>query len=63
MAQGLVFVRHSLLLSLCSIIVEALRYNNIDVSMYWTSILIVLDVHHCQCRLGVASLQLSKVDA
>ena len=33
--SGLVFVRHSLLLLLCSVIVEALRYKDIDVSMYW----------------------------
>ena len=38
--SGLVFVRHSLLLILCSVIVEALRYQNVDVSMYWTNALI-----------------------
>ena len=38
--SGLVFVRHSLLLLLCSVIVEALRYKGIDVSVYWTNALI-----------------------
>lgn len=38
--SGLVFVRHSLLLLSCSVIVEALRYKNIDVSVYWTNALI-----------------------
>ncbi len=38
--SGLVFVRHSLLLVVGSVIVEALRYKNIDVSMYWTKTLI-----------------------
>ena len=37
---GLVFVRHSVLLVLCSIVVEILRYKNIDVSTYWTTTLI-----------------------
>ena len=38
--SGLVFVRHSILLLSCSLIVEVLRYNNIDVSNYWTNTLI-----------------------
>ena len=39
-SSGLVFVRHSILLVLCSVIVETLRYKNIDVSMYWTNAII-----------------------
>ena len=40
-ATGLVFVRHSLLLLAGSILVEALRYKAIDISEYWTSVLLV----------------------
>ena len=38
--SGLVFVRHSLLLLLVSVLVEVLRYKEIDVSSYWTNTLI-----------------------
>ena len=50
-ARGLVFVRHSLLLLLCSVIVEALRYKDMDVSMYWFNGLLQLGIYCCGYRL------------
>ncbi len=39
--EGTVFVRHSIVLSLCSVTVEGLRYKGIDGSQYWTSAVLV----------------------